>query len=448
MEDVMKTTPTIPTSVYETLPDLLKESCAVFEDAREKDVFLTSAISILSGCLPEVTGLYFNETIYTNLFMFIIAPPASGKGTMKFAKDLASVIHDEMLALSREKEKEYKIEARKFKKRHMGKNSQGDPDEEEPEKPPFKVLFIPANSSSSKVYEHIQDGGGKGIICETEADTLGDVFKNDWGSYSDLLRKAFHHERMSISRKTDNLFFEIENPQLSVVLTGTPNQIVNIIHSAEDGLFSRFLFYTFSAKPVWKSPAPKKDGFDLKEFFKDKAKVISEMYAMLSTSPTVVGLTKEQWEWFDDYFDSILKEVTAIVKGDATSVVKRLGTIMFRMCLIFTAIRKFEDGDTTKDLTCEDIDFDNAKKIVETLLEHSITLFTNLPGGENEFKISKATVKQSFFAALPNKFERKEAVKIGEDFNIPARTVDSLIGKTWLDSLIVRVDTGVYEKIE
>src|SRR5690554_8197994 len=99
---------------------------------------------------------------------------------------------------------------------------------------------------------------------------------------------------MSISRKTDNLFFEIENPQLSVVLTGTPNQIVNIIHSAEDGLFSRFLFYTFSAKPVWKSPAPKKDGFDLKEFFKDKANVISEMYGMLSTSPTVVGLTRSE----------------------------------------------------------------------------------------------------------------------------------------------------------
>ena len=62
--------------------------------------------------------------------------------------------------------------------------------------------------------------------------------------------------------------------------------------------------------------------------------------------------------------------------------------------------------------------------------------------------MKKATVKQSFFAALPNKFERKEAVKIGGTFNIPSRTVDSLIGKTWLDSLIVRVDTGVYEKIE
>lgn len=447
MENVMKSTPTIPKSVYETLPSLLKESCEVFDDAREKDVFLTSAISILSGCLPEVTGLYFNETIYTNLFMFIIAPPASGKGTMKFAKDLASVIHNEMLALSREKEKEYKIEVREYKKRHSRKGNDN-ADEEEPEKPPFKVLFIPANSSSSKVYEHIQDGGGKGIICETEADTLGDVFKNDWGSYSDLLRKAFHHERMSISRKTDNLFFEIENPQLSVVLTGTPNQIVNIIQSAEDGLFSRFLFYTFSAKSVWKSPAPKKDGFDLKEFFKDKANVISEMYGMLSTSPTVVGLTEEQWDKFNDYFDSILKEVTTIVKGDATSVVKRLGTIMFRMCLIFTAIRKFENGDTTKELICEDVDFDNALSVVRTLLEHSITLFTNLPGGDNEFKISKATVKQSFFAALPNKFERKEAVKIGGTFNIPSRTVDSLIGKTWLDSLIVRVDTGVYEKIE
>lgn len=62
--------------------------------------------------------------------------------------------------------------------------------------------------------------------------------------------------------------------------------------------------------------------------------------------------------------------------------------------------------------------------------------------------MKRATVKLSFFAALPNRFERREAVKIGGTFNISSRTVDSLIGKTWLDSLIVRVDTGVYEKIK
>ena len=54
------------------------------------------------------------------------------------------------------------------------------------------------------------------------ADTLSNVFKQEWGSYSDLLRKAFHHERVSSSRKENNKFTEVINPKLSIALSGTP----------------------------------------------------------------------------------------------------------------------------------------------------------------------------------------------------------------------------------
>lgn len=446
MAEVMKNTPYIPQNVFETLPSLLKESCSLFDDKRERDVFLTSSIAILSGCLPNVTGLYFSSTIYTNLFSFIIAPPASGKGSMNFAKMLADAIHENLLTESKEKQKAYQVELREYKKRHQGKGAKENSEEEEPVEPPFRVLYVPANTSSSKVYEHIEKNEGKGIICETEADTLGIVFKNDWGSYSDLLRKAFHHERISISRKTDNLYFEVENPQLSVVLTGTPNQIVNIIQSAEDGLFSRFLFYTFSAEPVWKSPAPQPGKPDFSKYFKEKAQEVFRMQEMLECNPTVVSMSVEQWAEFNSFFDEVLTEINELVSSEATSVVKRLGLIFFRMCLIFTALRKFENGDTSEELVCEEIDFQNTKQIVKVVLEHSIILYTNLPGADKEFKITKSTKKQTFFNALPEEFKRKEAVEIGEKFKIPTRTVDNLIGKIWLGSEIVKVDTGVYRK--
>ena len=71
----------------------------------------------------------------------------------------------------------------------------------------------------------MQHNEEQGIICETEADTLGVVFKNEWGSYSDLLRKGFHHEKVSLSRKTNNEFVDINHPRISVALTGTPNLV-------------------------------------------------------------------------------------------------------------------------------------------------------------------------------------------------------------------------------
>jgi len=443
----MKSTPTIPKSVYETLPSLLKESCEVFDDAREKDVFLTSAISILSGCLPNVTGLYFSSTVYTHLFSFILAPPASGKGSLNYAKMLANEIHKQLLEESRAKQADYKVELREYKKRHQGKGKGADAEEQEPVEPPFKVLFIPANTSNSKVYEHLEKNGGKGIICETEADTLGEVFKNDWGSYTDLLRKAFHHERMSISRKTDNLYNEIENPRLSVVLTGTPNQILNIIRSAEDGLFSRFQFYTFSADPVWKSPAPQPGKPDLSKYFSEKSLEVCEMHQMLENSPTIVSLTENQWSRFNNYFNTILHEVNELVSSEATSVVKRLGLILFRMCLILTALRKYENAEATHEMTCEDTDFDTALAITKILLEHSIILYTNLPGGINEFKIEKTPKKKKFLESLPQEFKRKEAIEIGGKMKIPVRTIDHLLGKVWLDTHVEKVDTGVYRKL-
>ena len=83
----------------------------------------------------------------------------------------------------------------------------------------------------------MKEGDEQGIFCETEADTMGNVLKQDWGSYSDLLRKAFHHEPVSYSRKTNKEWIELKMPRLSVALAGTPGQVEGLIKSAEDVLF-------------------------------------------------------------------------------------------------------------------------------------------------------------------------------------------------------------------
>jgi hypothetical protein len=141
-----------------------------------------------------------------------------------------------------------------------------------------------------------------------------------------------------------------------------------------------------------------------------------------------------------------LNESNELVSAESTSIVKRLGLIFFRICLVFTAIRKYENGDTSKDIFCDETDFLNAKSIIETLYEHSVTLYTNLPGGANEFKITKATKKQKFFEALPAEFKRKEAIEIAKKFKIPTRTVDHLLGKIWLGNSVNKIDTGEYRK--
>jgi hypothetical protein len=87
--------------------------------------------------------------------------------------------------------------------------------EEETEKKETKeprMLILPADSSAAMFVELLFRNGGTGIIFETEVDTLVNTLKQDWGLLDDKLRKAFHHEAISLARKTDRKVIHISRP--------------------------------------------------------------------------------------------------------------------------------------------------------------------------------------------------------------------------------------------
>ena len=442
-EDCLKATPTIPQSVYDNLPPILFESCQVFKQERERDVYLTGALAILSGCLPNVSGLYSGSIVYPSLFSFILAPAASGKGALKFAKALADKYHDKTLALSLEDKKIYdeKLTAYKMLK---GKGKL-EPNQEMPMPPKFKVVYIPANTSNAKIMQHLDWNDGRGIICETEADTLGQTFKNEWGSYSDMLRKSFHHEKISKSIKTDGEYIEVNNPQLSVALSGTPKQVFNIIASAEDGLFSRFLFYVFKTDAVWLDPSPKGNPTNLTDYFTTQSKQVLKLVEFYERDEMILHLTDEQWDVFNPFFSSFLEQINTFVSEDALSIVKRLGIILYRFCMIFTAIRKFVTNDYHKEVYCLDNDFETALTLTKTYIQHSVIMFTNLPKQGEQGPFKSGENKKKFFDALPNKFQRKEAVEIGQKYDIGERSVGNFL-KSCLGKYLTQPKTGFYEK--
>jgi hypothetical protein len=443
-EDFIKSTPVIPESVYENLPPTLFECCKVFTDPRERDVFLTGALAILSGCLPNVSGEYSGSLVYPNLFSFILAPAASGKGTLKFAKVLANKYHAKTLAKSVQDKKDYDVKMAASKKGSRKPNLTfigGLPKE-----PKFKVVYIPANTSNAKVIHHLEHNDGRGIMCETEADTLGQTFKNEWGAYSDMMRKAFHHEPISVSRKTDSEFIEVNEPKLSVALSGTPKQVFGIINSAEDGLFSRFIFYVFKTDSVWLDPSPKGNPINLTTFFDKQSQRILDMVEFFEDEEMSLHLTDDQWEELNVEFKTFLEQVNTFVSEDALSVVKRLGLILYRFCMVFSAIRKFESKSRNKKIECTDVDFKTALALTKVYLEHSLMMFNNLPkqGEQGVFKSSKN--KQKFFDALPDSFQRKEAVAIGEMFEMKPRSVDSFL-HTCIGKYLEQPKAGFYKKM-
>lgn len=446
-EDYLLGTPSISDEIYSFLPEVLRLGASGFQDIRERDVFLTGALSILSGCLPNVSGLYDQRIVFPNLFCFIIAPPASGKGALNSAKTLADEIHESMRHVSDENRKEYEKEMVQYKTA-LRSRKKGDTEElEEPKEPTFNVLFIPANTSNAKVLWHLQQNDGKGVICETEADTMGNVFKQEWGGYSDMLRKAFHHEKISCSRKTNNEFIEVKQPQLSVALSGTPNQVGNLIQSAEDGLFSRFIFYSFKTEQKWRDVSPLAGGVNLTALFNGLSKKVYEMYGFLQNSETNVQLTNEQWVRLNEQFRTWLVDVSIFTGDEAVSVVKRYGLVLFRFCMIFTALRKFENGDLDENPICLDDDFNVAMQLVNIYLAHSLLMYNNLPKQEESQVFNGSSTKSNFYKNLPPKFKRQEAIELGKKYNMSARTTDNLLKKLQ-PSYLISEEYGFYTKIK
>jgi len=415
-------TPCIPAELYLKLPELLKRGCLPFQTDREKDMFVTGAITVLSGCLSSVSGTYDQHTVWANLFAFFVAPAASGKGALSSTKELGMIIHREMLMDSQMEMKIYEqeLEQYKFTKRSKKKDS-STPEPDPPIKPKFPILFIPANSSSAAVIAHLEQSKGIGIIFETEADTMANSFKQDWGGYSDLLRKAFHHEPVTYSRKTNNEFIEVELPRIAIVLSGTPSQVSGLIKSADDGLFSRFIFYTFRVKPLWRDVSPY-GKVNLTDYFKILSEDVKRMVDFLSLYPTTFHLTLEQWQFLNSHFDLWLREVSVFFSEDASSTVKRLALIVFRIAMILSAIRKFENGVIDDEIYCSDCDFHSAFSLAEVYKAHAMLMFAALPKS-SEIKLDPK--KQMFFDALPTDtaFTRHEAVKIGASIGIRERTI-------------------------
>lgn len=439
--DLLKSTMVIPEIVYEHLPELLAECTKHFTDSRERDVILTSSLVILSGCFSSCKGKYGNDTIGPNLFAFIVAPPASGKGVMKFAKGLGKTIQDEFHNNNKEAKVKYDAACKIWNK--TGSKEGENP----PIKPVNQMHFIPGNSSAAAIYKLLHDNNGIGTICESEADTLTGAIKQDWGNFSNLMRGAFHHEDLSLSRSTNDTYITIEHPHLSILLTGTPDQVPRLIASSEDGLCSRFLFYCYSREPEWIDPTPCEECTDLATYFDDYSRTVAEIKKVLDANKTAFKLTKAQFSTLTEKFQAKTKRVKTFEGDGAINAVYRLGVIAFRIAMILTILRLTKELEGLKEMECSDEDFHTTMELIDVYFEHAMVMYSLLPKASKK-RISPKLAQ--FYSLLPKdeKFPRKKANEIGKSIGISEKTVGNYLGDLKEDEKLVDAEYGHFEMVK
>lgn len=440
--------PTFSQQINDALPEFLQKIVAVSNSEYDADILLLGSLTVLSACMPHICGVYDKRIVYPNLFLFVAARASSGKGRLTLCRYLVEPIHERLREINEAEVMEYKQKLAEYNAAGKKKAQM-----EKPEEPPLRMLFIPANSSATAVYQVLSDNGGEGLMFETEGDTLANTFGSDYGNYSDGFRKAFHHETISYIRRKDREYVNIKHPKLSTLLTGTPRQILNLITDAENGLFSRFAFYYLNTRLIWNNVFDNSMDTTLDEYFQKLGADYQDLFKILQglDHDLKFRFTIEQEEDFNATFDAFQADYVEENGEEFVASVRRLGVIMFRIAMCLSVLRLIEDGAFEDDITCLDIDYQTAKTIASVLIQHNAKVFGTLPSSPQPIANTKGgrnRLKEQFFESLPAEFDRKDYSQLAEQLGLNPKSIDRTIRRWCDEGRLENIAHGKYRKVQ
>ena len=430
----------------------------------QQDVLLLGAITVLGACMAQhVRTSYGGKMISPCLQTFVVALPAAGKGVLSLIRLLAEPIHDEIRRQVDESMACYHREKAKYDA--LGKERAK---AEAPVMPPNKMFLISGNNTGTGILQNLMDSDGTGLICESEADTISTAIGSEYGHWSDTMRKAFDHDRLSYNRRTDHEYREVKKTYLSVLLSGTPAQVKPLIPTAENGLFSRQVFYYMPAIHHWKNQFDRCDS-DLEKTFtawgmewKEKLKNI------IMGGLFTLRLTDAQKEKFNQVFSTLFTRSGLANGNEMSSSVARLAINICRIMEVVAMLRALEQGEIVAsplvspdpgtardnlkdhiislwDLTITSDDFQAVLSLAESLYRHTTHIFSFLPATE---VASRGNADRDLLVqSMEDTFTRAQFLKKAEEMGIKTETASTWLKRLQKHGLVENVDRkGTYQK--
>ena len=440
--DEEKRMPTFSRELKGKLPKMVEAIARNGNSEQDADVLILGTIVTLSSCLPHVYGIYGDRPVFPNLFLFVTAPASAGKGRLTLCRRLVQPIQDQFRNLFNQDLEKYRKERAAYEQRRKK-----DPTAKAPREPVRKMLIIPANSSATMIYQILAENGGQGLMFETEGDTLANIFASDYGNHSDGFRKAFHHEPISYMRRKDHEYVELMQPKLSTVLSGTPRQIAALIPDAENGLFSRFLFYYVDFQLTWLNVFSGQ-GDALDETFDAISHQVLALYLRLQQSPDIrFSFNSAQKRVFNTFFARAQRQYWKRLGDAIIASVRRMGLITFRIAMVLSALRLAGKKDLPELLYCSDEDFTSVMTIARVALSHTVRVYRELSNSELAHPTSEGPGrKQELLRLLPDEFDTAMAQEFAQRLSIPRRSAERYLAEWTKSRTLEKVAFGRYRK--
>ena len=394
----------------EQLPAMIRPLMHLAQSDAEKDMLLLSLLTAAGSCMPNLYCKYgiAAKRYYPNLQLFIVGSAACGKGIANLALELVKPIHEKM------------------------------------------PLIIPGDATYPAFYQTLAKQHGRGYIHESEGSVITDIWRSSTANYNTALRKAAEHE--TISRARCKEYSTIENPQLSMVLTGTFSQYHALVPSIENGYFSRLLTLTvddvqpFSERYVQPAEASQ-------TIITTAAEQLYHLYERLfAAKPIEFRLTAEQRERLGHHLQNAYPTLIRMLGEDFHSVVLRMAVHIERIAMILSAMRmgmsEFNSDATEKVIVCSNEDYQTAELIGNKLILHMAQAYQMIKGTQ---KIVAPTTKpldqkQILLSLLPEEFESWTLVNEAKTQGVPERTAFRWNEKWQEEGVILKIRQGHFRK--
>lgn len=358
----------LPEVAYSALPAALRRILESVE-APFRDTYLASALGVLSGALPNVEIPYRHEYLSPHLFIIILAPAGSGKGMVSASARLVERIDEKLASESMDAQKQHDIKVAESGSRRS--DDQG--------RPPDRQLLVGTDTSRAALIDALADNPHGQIICATELDSLSSANNKDFGGFSDILRMAFQHERISESRRGQQKARSVvSRPRLAMVAAGTPDQYLRLVDNVSDGLSSRLAIYAYAGSVEWISPKPSRAHRQRRSLEEEFAARVLALWEALRSRKAIleIHLSDRAWERLDATFEPILED---FYRGDApprslAAHIFRAGIIAVRLMAVYQLIRASDPQDLVdlSSLTVDDDTVEAGLALASTLLVHMI----------------------------------------------------------------------------
>ena len=398
------------------LPWQVEKAISIAPEGEMRDMLLLSLLTHYAYALPAMRMYHgFPHHVYgPELMTMVLAPAASGKGIMNYAKQLLQGIENEH----------------------------------------GEFIFLPANTSSAALMSYLQMLKGRGIMMATEIDTLSKALGSSTGGFSDVLRCMFEHETISKLRKNHEEFIEITDPHFAVLISGTYNQLKPLIKSRENGLMSRFACYVVKQTQdfddrVWLDAEEEAVPQDI-ALYEQLGRELSQRYGWMRKAKhsCYFYLTDAQRKTITRMFRAMYDIYRKSFGNEFDSILKRMPVIMKRIGMILTGLRMDMTQALPERMVCSEDDFETMILIGHKLLMHSAMMFQMLPENKDAVpgEIGHTLIQRQFFDMLPADFTKQDAVKQAQVLGVNVRTMEDWLEKAIQQTVIERIMKGRYHK--